>query len=316
LTVDQAFECLKASHEIGRLGQAYLVVGSPREEGRELTEQVQQMLFCESGGGCGTCRTCLQVAAHTHSDILWIEPQKRSRIISIEQVRSLQGLVFHTSLEGGWKSCVLVGADRLSTEAGNAFLKTLEEPPPRSIFFLLSEAPQFLLPTTVSRCQKISVYRSERVLPDDWAKRLIEILSDESAGYEVESFAMAARVQKVMEDLKEVAEAEEQERAGAEAQDEERETMDARASSRYREMRMELMRSVLLWYRDILLLVCGADEKLLCFGKWDEALRSKAAGLDYRRAKRNVEIVEEMYRQMERNVTEAPVLASGFSRLS
>lgn len=62
-----------------------------------------------------------------------------------------------TAFAGGWKVVVLAGADRLTNEAANAFLKMLEEPPPKTLILLLTDAPQALLPTIRSRCQRIDL---------------------------------------------------------------------------------------------------------------------------------------------------------------
>ena len=152
MKIDEAYDCFRKSVEADRLAQAYLVIGPPRGAAGVLAERVLQLLFCESTDGpCGRCHGCGAVEAHTTPDVLWVEPQKKSRAISIEQIRDLQGRTFQTSVQGGWKGCVIVAADRMGAGAANAFLKTLEEPPPRSLFLLLSDTPNALLPTIVSR---------------------------------------------------------------------------------------------------------------------------------------------------------------------
>ena len=58
---------------------------------------------------------------------------------------------------GSWKVCVVAGADRMTREAANALLKSLEEPPQNSMFILLAENVQFLLPTIISRCHRFDL---------------------------------------------------------------------------------------------------------------------------------------------------------------
>ena len=168
MKVDEALACLDGARQAGRLAQGYVVEGPLRGEGMELAVRLLSLLFCEmsetAGAPCGSCRGCRQVTEHTHPDILWLEPQKKSRQISVEQIRDLQSRMYQTSYGGGWKAGVIVGADRLNIPAGNAFLKVLEEPPGQCLFLLLSEAPQFLLPTILSRCQRLSVGRDELLL--------------------------------------------------------------------------------------------------------------------------------------------------------
>ena len=157
MTPDSAFALLRNSFEGGRLAQAYVVAAPPRGSGSELALRLLQLIYCESADRpCGECRQCVEVAGYSHPDVLWVEPQKKSRVIAVDQIRAVEQRIYHTSFLGGWKACVLLGADRLSPGAANAFLKTLEEPPGRSIFLLLTDGPQFLLPTILSRCQRIA----------------------------------------------------------------------------------------------------------------------------------------------------------------
>ena len=87
--------------------------------------------------------------------MLWIEPESKSRRILIAQVRDIQHRIYKTAFAGGWKACVLVGADRMGMEAANAFLKTLEEPPSTVTIVLLTNDYDAVLPTIASRCQVV-----------------------------------------------------------------------------------------------------------------------------------------------------------------
>ena len=334
MRMDEAFKHLKHGFESGRLAQAYIVAGTQRLEGQAFVERALELVYCttaEKEKPCGHCRACTQVKYHSHPDILWIEPEKKSRKISIDQVRKIQRLIFQTSFFGGWKACVLVGADRLGSEASNAFLKTLEEPPGKSIFFLLTDSPQFLLPTIVSRCQRINV-SSERVsLADDWRKRILGVLTDDGAARTsmtgiacqqgrlhnaVTAFARADKLVRLLKEVKETIEMEETEMASAMASDEKEEIRDARINARYREVRTSIMRFILLWYRDILLLLCGGDDAFVLNDDYLDLMKKKTKGLTLRQALRNIQVVEAMNSQLERNITEAPVFGFGFCSLA
>jgi DNA polymerase-3 subunit delta' len=318
---DDVLRNLKNAFKTNRLAHAYVVVGAPREEGRILAENLLGLIFCEEHKDrCGNCRSCRQVKDHTHPDILWIEPQKKSRKISIEQIRDLQGQVFRTSFQGGWKACVLVGADRVGEQAANAFLKTLEEPPAKCVFLLLTDSPQFLLPTVLSRCQTINVSSGKLNIRDTWLHRIVEILSRERNAGKVKrgaiaAFALAESVLGFLAEIEKGIEAEETETIAGEALDNDDETLEARISSRYREARSAIMRAILLWHRDVLMLVCGMDSDLTFGADSLDGLRRGSKGLGLTDALRNVSIVEEMNRQLERNIPEGPVLNLGFSRL-
>ncbi|MFC1461444.1 ATP-binding protein [Verrucomicrobiota bacterium] len=155
--VDAVLCALKGGFEAGRLAHAYLVVGAPRGNAQRLAEQVLCLLCCVSTGDrpCGECAGCRHVMKRTHPDMIWVEPQKKSRTIQKEQIQFVQQHVFRTSFEGGWKAVVLVNAERMNDVASNKLLKMLEEPPPATLFLLLTNAPESLLPTVVSRCQRL-----------------------------------------------------------------------------------------------------------------------------------------------------------------
>jgi DNA polymerase III subunit delta' len=322
MRADDALGNLKHAFESDMLAHAYIIIGAPREEGRELTEKVLELIFCsEKKKPCGKCRGCIEVKQHTHPDILWVEPQMKSRRISIEQIRDLQKQVFQTSFSGGWKACVLVGADRIGDQAANAFLKTLEEPPKRCIFFLLTDSPQFLLPTVMSRCQTVNVESGSLNLPDEWRQKVVEILSREVAAKSgkrstIAAFGVGEGLLKFLKGIKETIEKEEAAFAEEEALDEDEETLDARVSSRYREARTAIMRAILLWHRDVLMLVCGMDKDLVFRKDAVDSLKNKAKGMTIRSALGNVKIIEEMNRQLERNIQDGTVLSFGFSRLN
>jgi DNA polymerase-3 subunit delta' len=226
-------------------------------------------------------------------------------------------------LVGEWKSCVIVSADRLQEQASNAFLKTLEEPAGRSLFLLLTDSPQFLLPTIASRCQEVVIGTGQSEAPEPWRSRLLEIMAEEmdfgpgpaGGGSPLAGLARAARVGRMLREVKDAAETEVEESLSAGAE-EEKDVVEARIAARYREIRSAIMRSLMLWYRDILLLVCKADEGGLRHREFAEVLRRRAAALDCRGALRNVDVVETMHRQMERNLPDATVLGWGFGDLS
>ena len=318
MLAETAFELIRRAFDCDRMAQAYVVAGNLRGNAGELTQRVFQLLFCRAEGArpCGTCDACRHVAEHTHADVLWIESQMKSRRISIDNIRSLQHRVLQTSFGGGWKACAIVGADRLGDEAANAFLKTLEEPPPRTLFMLLTDSPQFLLPTIVSRCQRLDLEGSEALLPEPWHSRLGEVL----AGHlrrkgTIAAMATAGAIGALFEDLKAEAESVVKEDETEAVVDDSSDVLKARISARYREMRTGVLRGILAWYRDILLLTTGEDPGVLHYPEQLDALRGGAARLTLRQALSNVEAVQEMNRQLERSMSEQAVLAYWMARL-
>ncbi len=117
----------------------------------ELGRSYVQALLCADR--CGRCETCRKLAGGTHPDVRWIAPDGKN--IRIEQVRELQRQALYPPHEGTRKVLVIDGADRLSREASNSLLKTLEDPPPHAVFLLLTQRLGDLLPTVVSRCRVV-----------------------------------------------------------------------------------------------------------------------------------------------------------------
>ncbi len=147
---------LKRSLISSRIHHAYLFIGEEAE-----TEPVAlafaQSLNCEKDDAdfCGCCGSCKIIAKNQHPDVHSLRPESRSRRILISQVRELERSVCLKADRARAKVAIVHAADRLQPEAQDAFLKTLEEPPPKTIFLLLTEEPQQLKETIVSRCLRL-----------------------------------------------------------------------------------------------------------------------------------------------------------------
>ena len=175
-----------------RLGQAYLFLG-PEGVGKESTAlEIGRMVNCADPDGCrpdAPCESCRKAATFQHPDIRWIGPapasfgeaeigellQRKqenpfyqapqaatSRIVigdpdspSPLSVRSLLRFLRVKPFQGRFKVAVVSDAHRMNAAAANSFLKTLEEPPPDSLIFLLSTNRTGILPTILSRCQQV-----------------------------------------------------------------------------------------------------------------------------------------------------------------
>ena len=314
MNIGAAYDLMKKAFSSGRAAHAYVLVGPPRGSGQALVEKVLQLLFCETGEACGECRGCRRVIEHSHSDLLWVEPEKKSRIISVDQVRNLQARVFQTSFEGGWRSCVIMAADRMGREAANAFLKTLEEPPGKCVFFLLTNSPQSLLPTILSRCQHLSLTGEDERLPEDVEARLVKILSMSGENGTLGAIAQADAVKQLLKDVKSAVEEGEAELAREEVAEQEKSVLEARVGARFRELRTSLVRFIMMWFRDVLMLLCDADD-LVYNSDYIDFIRKRAASVSLSEAIKDVEMIEDINRRLERNVNEAAVFSLLFTSL-
>jgi len=165
-----AMSALGAAHEQGRMPHALLIHEAPGTGGDWLATWAAALVLCERGKAvpCGECGACRRVASSHHPDVSWVRPQEDSRQIRIEQVRELSGDLALTSHSGGYKVGILTPADALNRFAANALLKTLEEPPARTLLILVATEPSRLPPTVLSRCQRLRIRAPERAESIDW----------------------------------------------------------------------------------------------------------------------------------------------------
>jgi DNA polymerase-3 subunit delta' len=143
----------------GRLAHAYLFTGPPGIGKRLFARELARALLCENPGPelapCERCESCTLVGADTHPDFFAVARPADKNEMPIEVMRELCRSFSLKASRGRGKIALLDDADDLNAESANCFLKTLEEPPPRSVFFLIGTSPERQLPTIVSRCQVV-----------------------------------------------------------------------------------------------------------------------------------------------------------------
>lgn len=161
------YDGLMRTLEEGTFVHAYLISG-PRGVGkRTLARLMAQHLMCTgSPRPCGQCPACIQVADGNHPDVLVERPgeplcpevDKGRKLIPVAEMRYLLGLVGQHTFAGGLRIVIIEQAEKMNPQAANALLKTLEEPTPGTIFLLLTDAPELLLDTIVSRCRAMKLH--------------------------------------------------------------------------------------------------------------------------------------------------------------
>ncbi len=320
VTVEQALQFFQSGLQAGRIAQSYLVTGPPLGGAGAFATGAIQALFCpgrpDGGAACGHCPACRRVAERREPDVLWVEPTKKSRIISVDQVRDeILPRINQTAFSGGWKVVVLVHADRLNASAANAFLKTLEEPPARCLILLLTDRPESLLPTILSRCQRVAIHTGEadRRNPELEAELAAILEVDEMTSYT----ARAVRGDRVSGLLKRLV-GEALKAAGDEEGDEDadKETLEAREAMIRKGIRTEVLQVLQRRYRDILILTCAPRQELLYDPAREADLRRVADGTTLRKALADIGRIETMNRLLERNLPEALVFSRGFAELN
>jgi DNA polymerase-3 subunit delta' len=161
------------------LPHALLIQGRTGLGKTALAMAFAQGLLCERGAEspwpCGECKACLWFGQGSHPDFRLIQPQAldespsaetesrprdgepASRQIRIDQVRDVQALLAIGTHRRGLRVVLIRPAEAMNVAASNALLKSLEEPPPSTVFLLVSSSPDRLLPTVRSRCQRLAV---------------------------------------------------------------------------------------------------------------------------------------------------------------
>src|SRR5262245_31086008 len=148
----------------GRLHHAWLLVGPEGVGKATLAYRLARTLLAEGERGVGRDRPVFRkVASLSHPNLLlirrsWVEKSKRySQWIGVEEVRRLRAFLGHSAGEGSWRVVIVDRADELNQNAANALLKALEEPPPRTLFLLISSAEGRLPVTIRSRTRMLRV---------------------------------------------------------------------------------------------------------------------------------------------------------------
>ena len=327
MNFQSAFQLAESAFRGNRLPHAYLVQGNPRTNAWEFAIRVSQLLLCtEKQTPCGTCDSCRRVEHLGHPDLFLLEPEKKSRIISMESMREVfLPWVAKQAFSGGWKIGIIVFADRMNDSSANAFLKTLEEPPPRTLFLLLSDKPDALLTTIRSRCQILDLNEG-RVPPDEpWRSRVGEILASHSRATQLRAFATAMRFQGLFDEINAIATQQTEEKYKTKSDDPTAPVMDnerlkALISAREKELRRTIYDAIQEWYRDLMVLSSlQPDDEVpeLCFPEHAETLRRRAARIPLRIALRFIDFSQRFQEQIEvRNIRPNLVFQYWFSWMS
>lgn len=161
-TAEKAFSLIESAHRKGRLAHAFLITGEAGSGKAGLAARIISLVNppADAGGGANLFGEVEEPEAKSLDElegdlVRIVRPRSKSRRILVDDMRALEKSFYVVAAPGTWKVGVVLHADRMGEGAENAFLKTLEEPPPGCLLLLVSDAPELLLPTILSRCVRL-----------------------------------------------------------------------------------------------------------------------------------------------------------------
>lgn len=151
----------------GSFVHAYLISGGAGLGKRTLASLMAQYLVCTGADKpCGRCAACVQAREGNHPDVIVVRPgepinprvDRGLKSIPVDEIRQVNELTGQHTFEGGRRVVIIQSAHQMTPQAQNALLKTLEEPMPGTVFLLVTDAPELLLTTIVSRCRALKLH--------------------------------------------------------------------------------------------------------------------------------------------------------------
>lgn len=331
-------EILQRSLERNRLAHAYLFSGNSQEELEAVAGTLAKVLNCQSPPArgkngvatecCDKCDSCTRIDAANHPDVLWIRPEMKSRQIGIDQIRGLMDSVYLKPTMAEFKVGVIVCADRLTQQAANAFLKTLEEPPAKSILILLTTDMQRILETILSRCLRLN-FAGEGAHFSPRHKEWINTFSSVAAGsgrgllarYRLLGLLLkelGAQREEIESSLSERSPLEKYDDISSDLREKFEKELTAAVEAEYRRQRGDLLGALQWWLRDVWLQTVSQTSGVNFFGFPDlapaaETIAKRITSAD---ARENLEIVDDLQRKLNNtNVQEALALEVGLLKL-
>jgi DNA polymerase III subunit delta' len=163
---------MRTAFNAGRLPHSLLLSSAPGLGAEQLANWITALALCESPGErpCDACASCRLLRSDTHPDLHSVRLEEDAQQIKVDQVRELIDSLTLKSYRGGYKVGVIEGAEALNANGANAFLKTLEEPSPRTMLIMIAR-PNHRLPATIpSRCLRLTLRPPSTEAAMEWLK--------------------------------------------------------------------------------------------------------------------------------------------------
>jgi DNA polymerase-3 subunit delta' len=302
----QVIEHLKNAILLDKVSHAYIINGEKGSGKKTLAEAFAMTLQCKEGKAepCGECHSCRQVLSHNQPDIIWVTHEKPGSI-GVEDIRQqLNGDIQIKPYSSRYKIYIVDEAEKLTVQAQNALLKTIEEPPPYGIILLLTTNANLLLPTILSRCILLNLhFIDEEVIreylmkhlevPDYRAKfcaafsagnvgRAVELATSESFGQMKNE---AVKLMKYIDDM------EIYEIIGA-----------IKNITNYKAAIEDYLDMILLWYRDVLMFKVTLEADMLIFKEELQEVKRMADKKSYINIENIIHAIEKVKIRLKANV--------------
>ena len=266
---------LSESYNKGKLSHAYIIEGSKLSGRDEFVQNIAAALLCEKAAEmrelvpCGKCPSCIKAATKNHPDIIHVMHAKPT-VLSVNEIR--EQVVSDISIKpyyGPYKIYIIYDAQLMNENAQNALLKTIEEPEPYGIIFLLTDNEDSFLQTIRSRCIRLSM---DAVPRNDIAEALL----DEDGQQVIKALEGVVRSDafQINKTAKEM------------------EDMD----------RQQVVRIAGLWVRDMLVYKSTGDRSRLYFAAYEQSIRSMSASMTYEDLNECLEVVDKVKARLSANV--------------
>ena len=301
---DAAVRVLQDELRSGRINHAYLFTGKKGVGKKKLAFQFARSLFCKENkaDSCDECSDCKKIDHFNHPDVQLIERGENEKKIKIAQIRALQKNISFKPYEGERKVYIIDDADKMTLQAANCLLKTLEEPPAYAVLILLASEVNRLLSTVISRCQRIRLYNisREKIMEELLLRNVEEERAELISGLAGGSFDRACSLVEdedfiedrnvVMNILEEIPEMN---------------TVELVKGSEKLERLLDddfpVFNLLFCWYRDLILYLCENSERLMNVDYRKSIIR-QAGKFNLDELSRIVKLIDDYQSYIERNV--------------
>ena len=310
-----ALDFLRRAYEQNRLAHAYLITGPPSSGKQVLAAELASLVNGTPTQDVFTARA---------REIFIARPESKSRRIVTAQIRALERALQMRAVNGRRKVAIIFDADRLQSEAANAFLKTLEEPPKDSLLLLLSAVPEALSETILSRCIAIALASDGPIRGKTEEEKLVKLLQQAArhTTWRVQSaYQLAKEFQHLLRAVRDEVKLESDEAFKREQTrykdatdgawlEEREEYYKALTESLYLQRRAALVETMFAWWTDVLRASNGVAQRDMPVAKQETA--ALARRFSTVEILRRIRSLEELRDHLGRNIHEALAIEVAF----